>query len=206
MIKRKKDMQPNWRPNFVNEAKLPDIKVVRTGFLINFVAVAFLLATSGLFIQKEYKIRSTKSAIQALEQQVERAGAENDANLNLSQSFVNEASKIAELEKFFIAPFSGHEFLIELAKFRPEGITLGNISFAESAGKGKNKLALAYQISLIGEVADLTLLDHFKGSFLEWEFIKLDGYKIKVTESVQSRNEDTGQFPFSLNISLEPAA
>lgn len=207
MIKRKKEIEPNWRPNFVNEAKLPDIKVVRTGFAINFVAVAFFLITGGLLLQKEYSIRSTRQTIALLEQRIEKAIPDNEANLKRSQEFVAAAGKIADIEKFFIAPFAAHEFLIELGKFRPTGIELSSISFNEANGSGKtNKLALNYQITLVGEVGDLTLLDQFKGSFVEWDFLKLEGYKISVTESVQPRSATTDLFPFSLSITLEPSA
>ncbi len=205
MIKRRKDIEPNWRPNFVNESKLPDIKVVRTGFAINFVAVAFFLVTCGLVLQREYDIITTKNTIASLEQQIERSSPDNEVNLKRSQDFVTAARKIAEIEKFFIAPFSGQELLIELAQFRPSGVKLANITFTESNSKSK-KLALAYQISLTGDVADLTLLDQFKGSFMEWEFLKLDGYVISVTEAVQPRDTTRGVFPFSLNITLEPSA
>lgn len=35
MSKGRKVREPSWRPNFVNKSELPDIKVVRTDFIVN---------------------------------------------------------------------------------------------------------------------------------------------------------------------------
>ena len=39
----KRDTQPYWRPDFKIQSTLPDIKVVRTDFIINCIVVALML-------------------------------------------------------------------------------------------------------------------------------------------------------------------
>ena len=207
MSKAPKNIQPYWRPNFVNSAKLPDIKVVRTNFIINFFALAFLLGSVGLLVQREYRVWTLEDTIEGLGKQVEKATPKNSRSLELSKQFVQVGEKVAEVELFYLAPFTAQEFLVALADFRPANTILKSISFEENSPvKAKNKMALSYAIRLTGEVGNLTDLDTFKGQLSEWEFLNLEDYELSVSESMQGRDEATGTFPYTLNISLEPVA
>jgi hypothetical protein len=191
----------------VNPAKLPDIKVIRTNFIVNFFAIAFFVTTGVLLVQREYRVWAVEDTIVQLGQQVKEAEAENKSLLELSKQFVQAGKRVAEVELFYLAPFTAPEFLAELAAFRPESTILKSISFQESSpGKAKNKNALSYAIQLSGEVKDLKDLDLFKGRLAEWEFLQLKNYELSVSESMDGRNEATGTFPYTLNISLQPLA
>lgn len=207
MSRTSKNIQPFWRPNFVDSSKLPDIKAIRTNFIVNFFAVAFLLTTGILLTQREYRAWAVGNVIEQLGQQVQEAKPENSASLKLSKQFVQAGKKVAEVELFYLAPFTAQEFLVELADFRPAETILKTISFQESSPKkAKNKNALSYSIRLAGEVDNLTDLDVFKGRLSEWDFLQLEGYELSVSETMQGRNEATGTFPYTLNISLQPAS
>jgi len=205
--KASKNIQPDWRPNFVNSAKLPDIKAVRTNFIINLFAFAFLLGSVGLLVQREYRVWTLEDTIEGLGKQVEKATPENSRSLELSKQFVQVGEKVAEVELFYLAPFTAQEFLVALADFRPANTILKSISFQENSPvKAKNKVALSYAIRLTGEVGNLTDLDAFKGQLSEWDFLNLEDYELSVSETMQGRDEATGTFPYTLNISLEPVA
>ena len=191
----------------MNPAKLPDIKVVRTNFIINFFAIAFFVITGVLLLQREYRVRALGEAIERLEEQVEKASPENTKSLKLSKQFVEAGKKVAEVELFYLAPFTAQEFLVALADFRPGKTTLKSISFQESSpGEAKNEAALSYSIRLAGEVVNLTDLDAFKKQLSNWDFLNLEDYELSVSETMQGRSEATGTFSYTLNISLEPVS
>lgn len=67
MKRHRKDSPPHWRPNFVNAAELPDIKVVRTNFIVNSIAVALALGMVFLIGKREYSARVLEAEVSNLE-------------------------------------------------------------------------------------------------------------------------------------------
>lgn len=205
MAKSRKDMQPYWRPNFVHSSELPDIKVVRTNFIVNSATVLIFLVVASIVAQKEYKAIALRNSIASLEERVTAANPADKANVALSQKFRSAAEHVVELEKFYITPFTPHEFLNEFARLRPKGLIFSRISVVETKGKTKktNK-QVHYKISVAGEVRSLTALDDFKSRVTDWEMLDIEGYVPDITETVRGRDKDTGIFPYNLTITLQP--
>ena len=69
LLKKKSDADaapavPAWHPNFRNYQKLPDIKVVRTAFFVNGIAILLVVAISFLPIAIElWKARREKRSL-----------------------------------------------------------------------------------------------------------------------------------------------
>jgi len=133
--KANKNIQPNWRPNFVDAAELPDIKVIRTGFIINFVAVLLMLVAGFYVLQREYRAFALKNTIEDMEQRIRVADADDAAHLRLSREFRDQAAHVAELEKFYAAPVLAHEFLAQITRMRPEELIFKQLSLVESMRK-----------------------------------------------------------------------
>ncbi len=205
MSKNKKDLQPFWRPNFANPATLPDIKAVRTDFIINSIALTLLLLMGFYIIQKEYRAYALKKTISSMEQQIRVAQPDDNANLKLSSQFRDGAAHVAELEEFYQSPVLAHDFLFELAQMRPEDLIFQQVSFQETIDEGKNNSKqVGYRILISGDVRSLTVLDEFKGLVGEWDRLNLEGYALEIDEAVQGRDANTGIFPYSLRITLTP--
>ena len=70
LLKKKSDADaaealPAWHPNFRNYQKLPDIKVVRTAFFVNGVAI-FVALSLGIYLGfKEWQLYLVKDQINA---------------------------------------------------------------------------------------------------------------------------------------------
>lgn len=205
MSKASKNVQPHWRPNFVNASELPDIKVVRTGFIINFFAVVLMLLVGFYVLQREYKAYSLKKEIDTMEQQIRVAAADDAANLKLSREFRDMAANVAELEEFYATPVVAQEFLIQLTKMRPDELIFKQISLVESSRTEDKKQFVGYRINITGEVRSLTVLDEFKGDLSDWELLNFEEYDLEIDESLQGRDAETGIFPYTLEISLKPA-
>lgn len=205
MSKSKKDFQPHWRPNFVNSATLPDIKVIRTDFIINFVSVVLSLMVGILVLQREYRAYILGQTVASMEQQISQAEASDNANLNLSREFRDAAAHVAEVEKFYAAPFKVQDLLAQLAEMRPDELIFKNVSLAESMEKVGENQVVVYRINITGEVRSLTVLDTFKGELGEWDLLKYEGYALSIDEQLQARDTQTNIFPYTLEISLKPS-
>lgn len=204
MSRSKKNAQPNWRPNFVRTSELPDIKVVRTGFIVNFVAILLVLLTGFVLLQREYRAHVLNQSIEVLEQRIQAAEAEDAASLKLSQEFRAAAAHIVDLEKFYAAPFLVQNFILELTLLRPEQLIFKQVSLSESPQKEGAREIITYRINLTGEVSSLTILDEFKGALSGLDLLNFQGYVLEIDETLQGRDANTGIFPYVLRITLTP--
>lgn len=204
MSKANKNVQPHWRPNFVNASELPDIKVVRTDFIINFVAILLMLLIGFYVLQREYRAYSLKKEIEVMEQQIRVAEADDAAFLKLSRKFRDLAAHLAELEKFYATPVEVHKFLTQLTKMRPERLIFKQVSLVESSQEENKKQVVTYRINISGEVRTLTVLDEFKGDLSDWELLNVGEYALEIDEALQGRDPETGIFPYTLEITLKP--
>lgn len=204
MARSKKNIQPNWRPNFVRTSELPDIKVIRTGFIINFVFIVLMLAVGFYVLQREYRAHSIRQTMEAMEQRIRVAEADDAISLKLSQEFRAAAAHILDLEKFTATPFLIQEFLVQLVVMRPEKLIFKQVSVAESEQKEGSNQIVIYRINLTGEVSSLTLLDEFKGALSGLDLLNHQGYVLDIDETLQGRDAETGIFPYTLQITLRP--
>lgn len=205
MSRANKNVQPHWRPNFVNTSELPDIKVVRTDFIINFVAVVLMLLIGFYVLQREYKAYALGETVADMEQRIRVAEADDAAYLKLSREFRDMAAHVAELEKFYATPVLAHQFLTQITQMRPEELIFKQISLVESPQKEGTTQAVTYRINISGEVRSLTVLDEFKGELFGWELLNEEGYVLDIDEALQGRDAETGIFPYTLEITLKPA-
>lgn len=206
MNRNKKDVQPFWRPNFVNQAELPDIKVIRTDFIINFVAVVLFLLVGFYLVQREYRAYSLSKTISNMQQQIRVAESDNSIHLRMSEEFRKSAAHVAELEKFYASPVVAHEFLAELARMCPEDLIFSQVSLIEQMQKEGTTTSVMYRINIGGDVRSLTVLDEFKGELAEWELLNSESYLLEIDEALQGRDAETGIFPYTLEITLEPVS
>lgn len=209
----KHDIQPYWRPDFKVQSTLPDIKVVRTDFLINFLAVALVMVVAFVLLQREYRAYSLRSSIASMEERVRVAEADDKLHLKESERFRESAKSVEELQAFFRAPFVAHEFLTEVSLLKPDELIFSRVKFSENVftpktkGKSKTKAKpqLAYNISIEGDVRGLDVLTEFKGALQAATSLNPDGFEVVVNESMQQRDAETGITPFKVSISLMPA-
>lgn len=205
MSRSKKEMQPYWRPNFVNQSDLPDIKVIRTDFIINFIAVTMALGVAFFLLQSEYHTYALGRTTSDMEQRISAANPDDVENLKLSESFRESAQYIAEVEKFFNTPLLAHEFLYGLSKIKPADLIFNSISLSESIIKQGGKNTIAYGINLAGDAKDLTVIDDFKKVLEQDQLFQIPGFEMEISETLLGRDEKTRIFPFRLAITLTPA-
>lgn len=212
--RKKKQIAPRWRTDFRIVDQLPDIKVVRTHFLINFSAIAALIAVCFLLAQREYTLRTLDESIQLLERRLQAGNPANREALSWNRRFVESARKVEEIQGHYRAPFAHHLFLAELAMARPSDMVFRQIAYQEipppppPRTRARDRTPVrrvvlpSYVIELRGDVRELNILDQLKTLLAEFSYANGE-YRVDVTESVQPRT-DAGAFPFAVEIRLSP--
>ncbi len=208
MSKAKKKTQPDWHPDFRITEELPDIKVVRTDFLVNGLALLLMLVLGVILAQRELKTIELNSQIESIRTELDTEAAENRANLALNKEFQEAMAKIEDLNRFYTEPFLLHQFLAGLATQKPDDIRFSGITIDRSIvdAKGKKK-TVEYALTLNGQVRDPQVLFNFKQTLNDLLDIRGDFASPTdplISENVSStRNEVTGTFGFTLRVVLQ---
>lgn len=207
-MSKQRDIQPYWRPDFKIQSTLPDIKVVRTDFIINAIAVALMLIAGFTLLQGEYRAYSLHRSIASMQQSIGETKANNNQNLKGSERFRESAQSVMELQRFFRAPLVAHELLAELARLKPAGLIFSRVMFSSAIIKQKEKdpaeSQMTYEINITGDTRGLMALTQFKATLQASSSLSPAGFEVVVDESMQQRNAKTGITPFQVSISLTP--
>ncbi len=201
MGKGTKEIKPYWRPDFRIASTLPDIKAVRTDFIINFVAVTLVLICGFYLLQREYRAFSLERTIEDLERRIKVAEAPNRTAVDASAEFKQAARKIVDLEKFYDAPFTAPEFIVGLSRLRPDDLIFNRINATRRAVDD----AIEYRITINGEVRELPILNTFRAELEAAELLAFEGYETAIDEMVEAPDDDTRIFPYQLVITASPA-
>ncbi|MFO7724494.1 MAG: hypothetical protein R6V45_03010 [Oceanipulchritudo sp.] len=132
--KSKRDSQAHWRPDFRDVSELPDTKVIRTGFLLNFIAILLTLVLGIMYAFKEYTLQTVSSSVNVLEAQVAGSTAENNRILKANRRFEQSRRVVAEVVDFDRQVVDFPEFLRRLSTARPESIVLSRIDIGPAGG------------------------------------------------------------------------
>ncbi|MDG1242483.1 MAG: hypothetical protein P8R37_06425 [Opitutae bacterium] len=208
-MSKQRDIQPYWRPDFKIQSTLPDIKVVRTDFIINAIAVALMLIAGFTLLQGEYRAYSLHRSIASMQQSIGETKTNNNQNLKESERFRESAQSVVELQRFFRAPLVAHELMAELARLKPAGLIFSRVMFSSATikqkGKDQAKSQMTYEINITGDTRGLMALTQFKAMLQASPSLSPAGFEVVVDESMQQRNAMTGITPFQVLISLTPA-
>jgi len=209
-MSRQRDIQPYWRPDFKIQSTLPDIKIVRTDFIINAIAIALMLIAAFTLLQSEYRAYSLHRSIASMVQSIGETEANNDQSLKESERFRKSAQSVVELQDFFRAPFTAHELLAELAQLKPTGLIFSRVMLSNAIIKQKGtdqteaQAQMTYEINITGDARGLMVLTEFKAALQASPSLNPDGFEVAVDESMQQRNAKTGITPFRVSILLTP--
>lgn len=209
MLARKQKADPvlNWHPNFRVVETLPDIKQVRTGFLVNFIAIMLALAALGWTVISEVSIHNYNRDIDRLTGQIDKETSANNKNLANSKQFVNKSKPLQYAAKFFADRLAPLELLDSILAARPESILFESVAIepivVESGGKKLNSQEVIISGTLASETSQT--LTEFKNKILASPALKsrvADPEKSLKTEN--KRDAAAGVFKFTLTIYLKP--
>lgn len=118
---------PSWHPNFRNFERLPDVKVVRTSFFVNCLAILITSGTLLYFGLQEYKLHTINVQISDWQRQIDNNKKPSDQALRLYQQFQSGENKAKEVAAFMKTDFVQSDFIIELGQSLPKNVALNSI-------------------------------------------------------------------------------
>jgi len=123
---------PAWHPNFRNVERLPDTKVVRTRFFVNFAAIAVGAALLLYFSYQEYRIKNLRHQVAEWQAQIDTNKKASDQAHVLSQKFAEEEKKIGELERFVQPRVVLSQLLLHLGGSLPADLAVDAVETRET--------------------------------------------------------------------------
>jgi len=200
----KKAAQRLWRPDFRDVQVLPDTKIIRTGFLLNFVAIAITLALIMLYLFKEYSLQSITQSVNSLERQVAESTPENRAVLDANKRFKQSAAIMEEVIAFDRQVVDYPVFIRELSSVLPMGVLLNELDMRSSQQKRANNVIAPLSVELTGVIVGSTsetpsqILTQFQDSIRELPSVA--GQDLEMDLRQFQRNNELGNFSFTLQV------
>ncbi len=113
-----------WHPNFRNYDRLPDIKVVRTTFFVNTVALTVTLLVSAWVASREYHISDLNRQITESQEQINQTKGKSAEAVLLFSKFQAEERRFLEVDAFIKSRHAVSPLLRHLGGSLPKGIAL----------------------------------------------------------------------------------
>jgi Tfp pilus assembly protein PilN len=123
---------PAWHPNLRNHERLPDTKVVRTRFFVNFAAIMVAASLLVYFCFQEYRIKNLSRQVAEWQTQIENNKKSAAQAVMLSKKFADEEAKINELKEFLQQRLVMSEFLLHLGSTLPEDLVMDAVEVRPS--------------------------------------------------------------------------
>lgn len=118
---------PAWHPNLRNRERLPDTKVVRTLFFVNFAAITVAASLLVYFCYQEYRIKNLNRLVAEWQAQVDTNKKSAAQAVALSRKFADEEKKIGELNDFLKQRLVLSEFLLHLGSILPTDLAMDTV-------------------------------------------------------------------------------
>lgn len=123
---------PAWHPNFRNHERLPDTKVVRTQFFVNFASIAVAAGLLLYFCYQEYTIRNLARQVAEWQAQIDTNRKAGDQARALSRKFADEEKKLNEVGGFLKQRLVLSQFLLHAGSTLPEGLAFDAVDVRDS--------------------------------------------------------------------------
>lgn len=206
--KSKSEAQPPWRPNFRTVDTLPDIKPIRTDFILNFIGVSLAVVLLSLLAYREFNAQSIGGNIKQLEENIASRQAENRKTIRDAKQFDTISKNIEEVATFLRNNLSPVEVAIVLAEHLPEEMLVASVTVRPEAivtgGRRNRQRTLLTNILVIGTVQTdreaTTIVDDYKNTLAEQPIFKEQLRSIELP--VLQRDPQTGLFDYEILIVL----
>jgi hypothetical protein len=209
--KSKRTVQRLWRPDFRELQSLPDTKVIRTGFLLNLLAIAVTLGVLTAYLIKEYTLQTVAGSVTQLEQQVAGGTAENRAILDANKRFKQSAAVMEEVIAFDLQPVNYPALVRDVAAVIPQGMLLTALELRADDGvpaKGKEPPFVAEFAGRIGSTSDGSTPSQVLSRFQDaiGNIPSLAGKQLQMDLTRFNRNNELDHFEFTLIVLIYPDA
>lgn len=130
--KTKGEEESPWHQDFRNSEALPDIKVIRTRFFLNFVAFLIPACVAILWILQELNLGALREEITKLEDEKTSMTNSNQALVALSRDFMKESAKIESLDSYYYNLFPVSDYLLTLSERASEEMVISSLELKKT--------------------------------------------------------------------------
>jgi len=187
---------PSWHPNFRNYERLPDIKVVRTAFFVNGLAVFVAIGLLVFLGKREYELHSLNAQVTDWQQQIDRDKAGSDQMIALFKKFQEEEMKVNEIDAFGRSKPIVSEYLERFGETRPKNIALDTIEIRDLGITLRGSVRGSPDIASGEATAYLDVLKNDPVFNTKFDDVSMTSL---------SRNSTTGRMTFEILIKFKPA-
>lgn len=187
---------PAWHPNFRDYEKLPDVKVVRTAFFVNGVAILIVILLGTYFGLHEWQLHVLRGQIADWQRQIDRDQRPSEQAVALYKRFQAEQAKVAEIDAFVKARPALSGILLHLAQTLPNNIAVDAVEVRS------NGLGLRLSVRGSPEVAAGYATSYFEQLRADKGLTGFDRTKFQFTN--QARNSSTGRLAVEFFLELAP--
>lgn len=122
---------PAWHPNFRDDERLPDVKIVRTAFLVNgaaIVVMAGLLFWAGF---NEYHLGDLRGRIAGWDAQIQRNKVASARAVALYKTFQADEVRLREIDAFVKSKPAVSPLILRLGATLPATMALDSIAWRD---------------------------------------------------------------------------
>lgn len=165
-----------WRVDFRNKENLPDIKLIRTSFVINYGSFILMLCCATLFINQQVKLSSYARKIEDVQAESKSLKPSHQDALSRSSEFRKFAKEMADFRKFYRGDLAFHEFFELLSIECPENLAFTEMGYILHSGGEDQPDKLEPKIRMLGVVRGdprdaLSLLDTYQALMSQMSMI-----------------------------------
>jgi hypothetical protein len=206
LSKSKKALHQSWRPDFRNTQTLPDTKIIRTGFLLNFVGISLAAICLTMYGIREFTLQNLAKSVNELKLQVEGATSSDRQSLDTNKKFLQSAEIVSEAIGFDAEPIEFHSFLAEAGDTVQDGMHITSVTLNHSGGQPGKSGIPPFNIEIVGKVLENTsvtpaqTLSNFQGSLKG--LASLSDKELVIEMLRFNRNNEFGYFDFTLLIKI----
>lgn len=187
---------PAWHPNFRSAEKLPDIKVVRTAFFVNGIAIVSALSLGAFLGFKEWQLNVVNNQIGQIQSEIARNKPASDRAVATYKKFQTSEAKIAEVDAFLKSKPVVSVLIMRLAQTLPANIAIDTLDLREGG--------MTMRLSIRGEAAAAS---GYATAYLEQlrrdkELSQFDDFSFTGSPV---RNPATGRMAVEFMLRLKPA-
>jgi hypothetical protein len=208
--KKKPEVIYQWHPNFRVVGTLPDIKVVRTDFVVISAAVTLAVMAMVWMLYVEVCIFQVDRTMRHLQAQIDENNKTNMLYLSQSSKFMHNSKGLQELTKFYAQAVPVMELMNAVLAARPDNILFDSVTLMPTEIVDKSKKHLKTQAvvltgELTGEAEDLKALDGMVTQLMASPVLKPRISDPANDRKIENRRLGPGVFKFTITITLQPA-
>jgi integrase len=190
---KKTETKARWRADFRLVDQLPDVKVVRTKFIVNFASLAIMTTLFAIAGYREFTKISLRQSVEMLQNEVDTRSSANRRLTALSGDFRRLSNKMVDIRELAKAPVRPAALLVELARLRTPDIVFDTISYEQYWDNAA--AAHTFKVRLDGKGRTTADIAELKNRLMILEMA--DGWEVKVVEEGNpSKDSTSGVFSF----------